>query len=383
MKVIRMGASLGDYTISREEELARKRELAGAKTYVKRTIENANEKKLRGLDALLLVISNLSKSDAPIIAGEGYVRGEMKNLDYKLKDVEDAANNEKIYDGINETSALGISLSAAINNVIKPREKVHIKSPKPIDNLFYNLKDAEGHVDIAGDYLGENAVNSKIFAKNAGRSAGEKVVNSELHVYKAGNALGDESKNSKIYVNKAKDWLGNNSKGNLIFAREAGYGAGIRIEDTKLYVDKAGDGFACYAINSEIHFNEVGDGAAERISHCNIYGRKAGKEFGVEAGSSKMYVDELGGNACQWMENSKLYFKKLDGKLGSWYIDVNVHNKVYKNGSRYILPNIKHEAEVMNYKIKDYLKKIKDRFEPEPEPSWALLLFYLGGNWKK
>ncbi|MCW1294500.1 MAG: hypothetical protein QXD02_01605 [Candidatus Parvarchaeum sp.] len=378
-----MGASLDDYTISREEELAQERKLADSKNYIKDTAEDINKKGMKGLEALLSVFSDLSKSNAPMIAGEEYLRGEMKNLDYKLKDVEDVVRDERLYKGIETTESLGIAISAAINNVIKPGEKVHIKSPKPIDNLFYNLKDAEGHVDIAGDYLGKHAVNSKIFAKNAGHSAGEEVVNSELHIYEVSNALGENSKNSKIYVNKARDWLGNNSKGNLIFARETGNYTGSRIEDTKLYVDKAGDDFACYAINSEIHFNEVGDGAAERISHCNVYGRKAGKEFGVEAGSSKMYVDELGDNACQWMENSKLYFKKLDGKLGSWYIDVNVHNKVYKNGSRYILPNIKHEAEVMNYKIKDYLKRIKDRFEPEPEPSWALLLFYLGGNSKK
>lgn len=76
-------------------------------------------------------------------------------MDYKLKDVEDVAKDKRLYNGIKETSALGIVLSAAINNVIKPGEKVHIKSIKPIDNLFYNLSNAEGYVNIAGYGLGK------------------------------------------------------------------------------------------------------------------------------------------------------------------------------------------------------------------------------------
>ena len=356
-----MGVSLDGpvyYTISKEEGLAYKNTLNHAKNSIDNTIRKANENNLKGLDALLSVLSDLSKSDAPIIAGEEYVREEMKNLDYRLKDVEDAANNEKIYGNINETSSLGISISAAINNVIKPGENVHIKSIKPVDNLFYNLRNAEGHVDIAGNYLGEHAVNSKVYARKAGNHVGNKIVNSELHVYKAGNYLAEGTTGSKIYVLEAGDLLGDGSEGSIIFAKRAGRSAGIEIKNSKLYVDKAGYGFAHYARGSEIHFNEVGDNAANDIAKCNVYGRKAGKKFGKEAGSSKMYVDEIGDDSCSGMAYSELHFKKINGKLGRSYnyfdyfdlqgTDIPLvgkahpsNNKVYKNRLLYLPYEVK------------------------------------------
>ncbi|MCL4376109.1 hypothetical protein M1558_01295 [Candidatus Parvarchaeota archaeon] len=351
-----MGVSLDGpvyYTISKEEGLEYEKELKNAQHSIDNTIKKTNEKGLKGMDALLSVLSDLSKSNAPIIAGEEYVRGEMKNLDYKLKDVESAANNEKIYEDLNGTSALGVSISAAINNVIKPGEKVHIKSIKPVDNLFYNLRNAEGHVNVAGDYLGKNAVNSKIYTRKAGNHVGNKIVNSELHVYNAGNSLAEETTGSKVYVLEAGDLLGDGSKGSIIFAKKAGRGAGIEIKNSKLYVDKAEDGFAHYARGSEIHFNEVGDNAANDIAKCNVYGRKAGKEFGSEAGGSKMYVDEIGDDSCSSMAYSELHFKKINGKLGRSYnyfdyfdlqgTDIPLvgkahpsKNKVYKNRLLYL-----------------------------------------------
>ena len=270
-------------------------EFKNAKNYVKGSINDANKKGLNGLDALLTVISDLSKSILSIYAGEEYIREEMKNLNYKLKDVEDVAKDKSLYNCINKPGALGVSISAAINNVIKPGEKIYIDSPKPIDNLFYNLKDAEGHVNVAGDYLGKNAINSTIYAKKTGNNAG----NGAYH--------------------------------------------------SMLYIDKAGNMFAYSAKRSEIHFGEVGDGAAKYMSGCNVYGRKAGKDFGENAFKSNMYVDELGNNPGLGMQYSELHFKKLDGKLGSWDVDVKANNKVYKNGLPYILPNIKHAAKVMTY----------------------------------
>ena len=329
-----------------------------ANALINNTIKKVNKNQLKGLDALLSVLSDLSKSNAPIIADEECVRGEMKNLDYKLKDVEDVAKDERLYEGIETTESLGIAISAAINNVIKPGEKVYIKSIKPIDYLFYNLRDAEGHVDIAGNYFGENAVNSKIYAKKAGDYAGNKIVNSELHVYNVGNYSAEETKGSKIYVHEAGDWLGDSSKGSTIFVRRAGHGAGIRIKDSKLYVDKATDDFAYCARGSEIHFNEIGDNAAKYIKLCNVYGRKAGKRFGIGASNSKMYVDEVGDGSCGSMAHSELHYKKINGKLGYShcyfdYFDISgtdiplvgkahpSNNKVYKKGLLHLPYEIK------------------------------------------
>ncbi len=123
-------------------EAAYRKENANA--LINDTIKKVNKNQLKGLEALLSVLSDLSKSNAPITVDEEYMREEMKNLDYKLKDVEDAAKDERLYKGIETTESLGIAISAAINNVIKPGEKGYIKSIKPIDYLFYNLEMRKG-----------------------------------------------------------------------------------------------------------------------------------------------------------------------------------------------------------------------------------------------
>ena len=353
-----MGGSVdGPYfhTISEEEAL----ELKKAKTCIKNIFENANKNQLKGLDALLSVLSDLSKSDAPIIVDDEYLRGEMKNLDYKLKDVEDVAGNEKVYKNLHGTGTFGALLSAAINNVIKPGEKVYIKSPKPIDNLFYNLKDAEGHVDIAGNYLGQNAVNSRIFAREVGDYAGYKMKNSEINISgMAGSDLGRESRNSKINVYEAGNYLGISSTESKIMAKKAGNYAGLRIGASTLIIDEARDNFAQFARDSEIHFNEVGDKAAYEISRCSVYGKKAGECFGAGAFKSKMYIDELGDNPFYEARESEIHFKKINGKLGNVYsyheyddqpgTDIPIcfgpfssNNKIYKKGFAYLPYKIK------------------------------------------
>ena len=347
------------HTISREEELAQERELKKAKTCIKNIFKNANKNQLKGLDALLSVLSDLSKSDAPIIVDEGYVRGEMKNLDYKLKDVEDIVRDERLYEGIETTESLGIVISAAINNVIKPGEKVYIKSIKPVDNLFYNLKDAEGHVDIAGNYLGENAVNSNIFARKAGDAAGHKMKNSEMHIYKAANNAGFSMEDSKIYVNKAGERLGGSSERSLISAKKADAELGWHSFKSKIYVDKAGYGLGAYATDCEIHFNEARDNAAMSVKRCKVYGKKAGEDFGARAFESKMYVDELGYNAGLYMQYSEIHFKKLDGALGKWDPGSRrreLHNKLYKNGLPFVPFYIIHAIDWFNCVINDYLR---------------------------
>ena len=372
-----MGGSLDGpyfYTVSKEEVQAYERKLESAKISIKNTITDTNKKGLKGLDTLLSAFSRLSGSDFTV-AGEEYLRKEMKNLDYKLKDVEDLAGDERAYQDTTRTYDLGIFISAAINNVIKPGEKVYINSPRPIDNLFYGLRNAEGHVNTAGDNLGEGIVNSKIFAKTAGYEAGKEMINSEMHIYKAGSGLGSDSIGSTIYVHDAGGFLGQGVKGCKIFAKKAGIGAGNSIKDSKLYTDKAGDWLADYSENSEIHFGEAGDESAKEIRNCNVYGKKAGYNFGEDAYKSKIYVDELGNNAGLGMKYSELHFKKLNGKLGWWYTDLALsHNKVYKGNLLYILPNIKHGLEFTGYKTKELLEKLK----PKPKVNWAELLFYLG-----
>ena len=290
-------------------------EFKNAKNYVKGSINDANKKGLNGLDALLTVISDLSKSILSIYAGEEYIREEMKNLNYKLKDVEDVAKDKSLYNCINKPGALGVSISAAINNVIKPGEKIYIDSPKPIDNLFYNLKDAEGHVNVAGDYFGNNAINSMIYAKKAGDNAGNGAYHSMLHIGKAGNM------------------------------------------------------FAYSARGSEIHFDEVKNNAANKIKECNVHGRKAGEHFGEDASKSKMHVDKIEGETGRHMNASKLYVKRIKGKIGHWrtkyeaiylsgcYNNISAESwdlpsKVYIRGVPYVLPNILYKLNELRYKIR-------------------------------
>lgn len=363
------------YPVSQEEVQAYERVVEGYKSHIKNTIQFTNKKGLKGLDALLYAFSKLSGTDFTAV-GEEYLHGEMKGLDYKLKDVEDLAGDERVYNNIDKTDGLGIFISAAINNVIKPREKVYINSPRPIDKLLYGLRDAEGHVNVAGNNLGEGIVNSKIFAKTAGYEAGKEMVNSEMHIYKADEGLGRDSVGSTIYVHDASDFLGQGADHSIIFAKKAGLGAGNSMKKSKLYVDKAEEWLADYAENSEIHFGEADEKALKQIRNCKVYGKKAGDDFGEDAFRSKIYVDELGNNACDGMQDSELHFKKLNGKLGRWYIDLALpHNKVYKGESRYILPNIKHSLEFTGYETIELLKKLK----PKRKDNWAEFLFYLGG----
>ena len=399
----------------RLRELAYERELDSTKIAIKNIINDTNKKGLKGLDALLSTFSRISGTGFNIV-GEEYLREEMKGLDYKLKAVEDLASDQRVYKNIDKTKELGIFISAAINNVVKPGEKIYINSPKPIDYLFLRLKDAEGHVNIAGSELGSEAenskiyaekagsfagekmrgcefhvdiagvslgvraVNSKIFAKTAGYEAGRRMVNSEMHIYKAREHLGVDALGSKIYVYEAGNFLGQSARGCKIFAKKAGLGAGNSMKKSKLYVDKAEGWLADYAENSEIHFGEAGDKSAEKIRNCKVYGKKAGDDFGDDAFRSKIYVDELGNNACDGMQDSELHFKKIDGKLGSWSFDMAfLHNKVYKGNLRYLPPNITHALEFTLYLTGRLWYKLK----PEPRVNWAGLLLYLGPSNKK
>ncbi len=347
----------------RLRELAYERELDSTKIAIKNIINDTNKKGLKGLDALLSTFSRISGTGFNIV-GEEYLREEMKGLDYKLKAVEDLASDQRVYKNIDKTKELGIFISAAINNVVKPGEKIYINSPKPIDYLFLRLKDAEGHVNIAGSELGSEAENSKIYAEKAGNFAGTEMRGCEFHVNIAGDYLGSGTINSKIFtktagyktgrgmigsemhIYKAGEDLGINAIGSKIYVYEAGNFLGQNTKGCKIFAKKAGKWLANYAKNGEIHFGEAGEESLRNINHCNVYGKKAGDNFGEDAYKSKIYVDELGNNACYRMQDSELHFKKINGKLGRWYDNKALsHNKVYKGESRYILPNVKHGLE--------------------------------------
>ncbi len=364
-----MEGSKDERSLAAEEFLEHKRALDHAKNYVKNSVNGVNKKGLKGLEALLSVLSDLSKYAYLDKMDERYIREEMKNLDYKLKDVEDFASDERIYDNSNQTDTLGIFISAAINNVIKRGEKVHINSSKPINNLFYRLKSAEGHVNIAGDYLGKNAINSTIYAKKAGNNAGEETVNSEMHIYASGNYLGNKNFASRIYVYEAGDYLGNASFMSMIYAKKAGDNAGNGAYHSMLHIGKAGNMFAYSARGSEIHFDEVKNNAANKIKECNVHGRKAGEHFGEDASKSKMHVDKIEGETGRHMNASKLYVKRIKGKIGHWrtkyeaiylsgcYNNISAESwdlpsKVYIRGVPYVLPNILYKLNELRYKIR-------------------------------
>ncbi|MGC8516858.1 MAG: hypothetical protein ACP5MT_03125 [Candidatus Acidifodinimicrobium sp.] len=101
-------------------------------------------------------------------------------------------------------SLIGFFISAIINKK-KWREKIHINSPIPINNLFYKSKGIIGYVNKAGYFLGWYAEYSKIYAGEAGDYAGAEMDGSELHVIKAGRHLGKYAKNSIIYYLIAAD----------------------------------------------------------------------------------------------------------------------------------------------------------------------------------
>ena len=342
--------------------------VACQKPYIKYHIKNVDKK---GLEALLSGFSDFAGPDFDAYFDYEDLCKEMKKLDYTLKDVEDFASNPKVYvnyEKMKPSDRLGMFISAAINNVIKDGEKVHINSPRPINHLFYKLTNAEGHVNIAGSYLGADALQSKIYAKKAGESAGRDMTDSEMHVYEAGDLLGYYSMGSKIFAKQAGKDLGRNSKRNEIHVGEAGGYAANSIKDSKIYIGKAGNYCAIYAERSEIHVGEAGNGAGEKMRDCNFYGRKAGDDFACEAFKSKTYVDEVGDDAGKWMSFSELHVNKL-GKIGDWPVEHNPHNKVYFGKIPYILPNIKNEVNRIAYKTEQAWKRLTYR------SSYAVVLF--------
>ena len=94
---------------------------------------------------------------------------ENLNSNYSLLDVEKfsgRAELDAMLEDEENSSKIGLFISAALNKVIRNGEKVSVSARKPINYLCYKLKDAEAYLDIAGDLVGCYSENSKIHIKN-------------------------------------------------------------------------------------------------------------------------------------------------------------------------------------------------------------------------
>ena len=290
--------------------------------YLENSIENSNKKKEKSenLENLLSRFSKIANNRASTgLWGENETENETENyynliyesindfyFDIKNLDVLDK-EDLPVYDVIREdystNEKFGLFLSALINKNIKNGEEIQLNLPIPIHYLFYKLENAKAHVNIAGDYLGNYAKNSEIYAGEAKDNAGLEMQGCELHVNIAGDYLGDRAKNSKIYAEEARDY------------------AGKDIEGCELHVKKVRDQFGTNAKNSEIYADEAG---------TQIQSLKILDLFPIGSG----------------MKNSKLFIYKLGDSLD--YECLKGNNKIYlgwesyrKNTLEYMLNGVR------------------------------------------
>ena len=171
---------------------------------------NKNNKKLETL--LSEFFSIINDKATPELWKEGvngyynYIYKKINNFD--IKNINLSTDDMSLYDTIRDNDdknqKFGIFLSALINKNVKAGEKVQIIIPIPVNRLFYKLKDSEAHVNIAGEYLGDFAKNSNIYADEAGDGAGWGMEGCELHVKKTTDWLGFKTINSRIYADEAE-----------------------------------------------------------------------------------------------------------------------------------------------------------------------------------
>ncbi len=217
-------------------------------------IENSDKKREK-LEILLSEFQRVTSDEsAPTFGGlwldeqvkgyYNYIYKNINNFDFDLADVAQLTGNEQLYKIIGsdytENSKFGLFLSTLINKNIKKGDKVQLITSIPIHCLFYKLKNPEAYVNIAGDYLGYDAKNSKIYADKVGYGAGYYIKDCELHVKKAGIFLGSDAKNSKIY------------------AEEAGINAGVDMKNSQLFIYKLDEKLddSCFKGNNKIYLGE-------------------------------------------------------------------------------------------------------------------------------
>ena len=304
--------------------------------------ENSNKKNEKLETLLSEFFSIINDRAAPDLWGEGvngyynYIYRKINNFD--IKNVNLLTDNMSLYDTIrnndDENEKFGIFLSALINKNVKAGEKVQITIPIPIKRLFYKLKNGEAHVNIAGEFLGDFAKNSKIYADEAGDGAGWGIENCEMHVKKAGEFLGRSAKNSRIYadeagegagshmevcelnIKKAYNYLGYTAKRSTIYIGEAGSFAGIRMENCEMHVKKAAGSLGYNAKKSIIYADEAGNEAGIEMKDCEMHVKKTASGLGFTAKNSKIYADEAGEGAGMGIENCEMHVKKTTDWLG-------------------------------------------------------------------
>ena len=252
-------------------------------------IENSqNRAKLETLLSEFLRITG--DKSAPIFGGlwsdeqaedyYNYLDKNINNFDFDLADVAQLTGNAHLYKIIGsdhkENSKFGLFLSTLINKNIKGGEKIELTTVIRINFLFYKLENAEAYVKKAGNWLGSDAKNSKIYAEEAGNYTGYNIQNCELYVKETGNRLGAGAENSKIYaeeagveagafingcelhIKKADEELGRDAKNSKIYAGEAGYGTGYNMKNSELFIYKLNGNLAdsCFEGNNEIYLGE-------------------------------------------------------------------------------------------------------------------------------
>ena len=358
--------------------------------------ENSSQNKVK-LETLLSEFFGIINDKAtPDLLKEGvngyynYIYKKINNFD--IKNINLSTDNMSLYDTIrnnddDKNQKFGIFLSALINKNVKAGEKVQITIPIPVNRLFYKLKDSEAHVNIAGEYLGDFAKNSKIYADEAGDGAGWGMEGCELYVKKADEFIGRSAKNSKIYadeagdgagsnmetcelnIKKAHNYLGYTAKNSTIYLEEAGFFVGLSMENCELHVKTAGgslgkdakksiiyaeqaketagagmkdcelhvkkttDGLGFTAKNSKIYADEAGRGAGMGMEGCELHVKKTTDWLGVKAKNSKIYADEAGEGAGIFMQNSQLFIYELKGNLADNALKGN--NTVYLGKESY------------------------------------------------
>ena len=301
---------------------------------------NKNNKKLETL--LSEFFSIINDKATPELWKEGvngyynYIYKKINNFD--IKNINLSTDDMSLYDTIRDNDdknqKFGIFLSALINKNVKAGEKVQIIIPIPVNRLFYKLKDSEAHVNIAGEYLGDFAKNSNIYADEAGDGAGWGMEGCELHVRKAGEFIGRSAKNSKIYadeagdgagshmkvcelnIKKAHNYIGYTAKNSTIYLEEAGIFAGLRMENCELHVKKADDKLGYNAKKSVIYADEARDEAGMEMKDCELHVKKTNRGLGFTAKNSRIYADEAGDGAGMGMKNCEMHVKKTTDWLG-------------------------------------------------------------------
>ena len=219
-------------------------------------IENSNKNKEK-LESLLSRFSEIiTDNNANELFEEEMINEYYNYLSKNIDDFNADSINIMNYQSIckiigndySTNAKFGLFLSALINKNIKNGEEIQLNLPIPIHYLFYKLENTKAHVNIAGDYLGDRAKNSKIYAEEARDYAGKDIEGCELHVKKVRDQFGTNAKNSEIYADEA----GTQTQSLKILDL---FPTGSGMKNSKLFIYKLGDSldYECLTGNNKIY----------------------------------------------------------------------------------------------------------------------------------